>query len=416
MSLQKKIIALILMLIVIILGIGLWNMSDSSNVIPQESIPVTSIEGWVSSSAYVEAIKQFESKHPEYHIEVRVFRSPEQLYDELSAAISANAAPQFAEVGGLYGIPQLAESGMLLELDQHFSEELWTQLHPALVTAFKYEGKIWALPLGGEIPFVYYNQNMFELAGLLESAVTDTSGMMQAASQLTFPPRASQSSEKWGLSIDKDVPWYLINWAYSSVEKELSAKWRVSFELWHEFVFGDKMVMKQLQHHLAASHFINGQAAMFISSSGKLPMLTQYIGGKFSFDGQPLPLLGDPPQAGYVTHARGMVLLPSQPEKVKAAEQLLAFMIDPELQASVLLPAGQLPANEAFITYVDPNADNSMMDALLSVRNELLALSPSPVQLKRWQQLMEISEQIELAEDADLSALVEQVLNVIHER
>lgn len=394
-----------------LLGIGIWFFSISKNAPPQESVPVTSIEGWVYTPIYAEWINEFDSKHPEYHIEVRTFRSPEQLYDELNAALSANAAPQFAEVSGLYGIPQLAESGMLLELNQHFSEELWEQLHPALVSSFAYEDRQWAMPIGGEIPVVYYNLNLLELAGIEEAAITDSAGMLQAASKLTMSPRGNASNEKWGLAADKDVPWYLINWAYANTGSHLAAaSWENSIQLWHELVFGEQQVMKQLQHHLAASDFVNGQVAMLISSSGKLPMLSQYIGGKFSFDWQLLPLLGDSRQAEYTANARGMVLIPSQPEKEEAAQQLLAFMLDPKVQADMLQSGGQIPAHEAFSSQLEDGRLTPMAEKLLSVRDRLRHLSPDGSQLMLWQQLMDISEQVELNEEIDIKQLVRNLL------
>lgn len=410
---NKKIIAAVLaVLAALLIGLGVWLVPYSKNVAEQESAPVTSIECWIYSKPLMEWIEQFQERNPQYHVETRLFRSSEQLYEELSAAISANVAPQLAEVGGLYGIPQLAESGMLVNLDERIAPEFWHELHPAFVLPFVYNQVHWALPLGGEVPVLYYNKNMFELAAMNESFITDPSRMLQAAAILTNDSKGSGNIENWGLAIDRDVPWYLTNWANSAHGSDGASRWAYTFRYWHELVFGQQQVMKQLQHHMAASDFINGKVGLFASSSNKMPLLTQYIGGKFTFDLLPLPLFGaanrDP---HYLPRANGFVVLQSDADKEQVSLRLLEFMISLEVQKQLLLQSGKLPVLNAAADQMAEDNPSPEWETILQMRNQLVEFAPDGQESGRWQQLISITEQLELIHDIELDPLVDELLS-----
>ncbi|CAH0117881.1 hypothetical protein PAE9249_00344 [Paenibacillus sp. CECT 9249] len=381
--------------------VSVWLLQTPNRVAEQETGAPVSIECWIYTKELVEYINEFEAENPEFHAEVRVFRSAGQLYEELSAAISANAAPQLAEIGGMYGLAQLADSGMLAQLDDRFGADAWLGFHPAMLAPFTYNQYRWALPVGGEVPVIYYNGDMARHADLNPSSfVSNVYGMTQAAKKLTVDINGDGIVEHWGLAVDSDTPWYLLNWAGSASSPRGEDSWLRAFRMWQQFVFEDE-VMKPLQHHFALSDFIDGDVGMLISSSRKMPLLDRYIGGKFQYGVLPFPLFEG---QQWTPNASGLAMLRALPEQERLALRLMEYMTNIDAQLGMLQRTGKIPSRLAAIDRMAlDEALGPRERTVIRLQRDFASMFPSADDMERWERLAEITEKLESNAELELA-------------
>ncbi|TCZ74621.1 extracellular solute-binding protein [Paenibacillus albiflavus] len=384
-------------------------MHNPNRVIDQEVKVESSIECWVYTKELAEYMKDFEKQNPQYNVEVRGFSSAEQLYEELSAAISANAAPNLAEINGIYGVAQLADSGMLISLKDHLAPDVWQKLHPAFVSQFTYKEAYWALPIGGEIPVVYYNANLAKHANLdLNQRLGDLAQLKYTAEKLTIDVNKDGEPDIWGLGVDSKTPWFFMNWVNRhNLLDDRNEAWLVPLHLWQQLVF-DYRVMKPLHHQLALSDFINGNVGLFISSSSRTLLLDRYIGGKFSYNVLSFPIF----EGGQIIpNASGLALIHSSSEKMQSATRLMEYVIDLKQQKSMLQHTGLIPASTEAIDLLISNEDTSSKEqAILEMQKQFMRITPNRSDYDRWEKLKEIIEKLESQAGLELEPLMNELV------
>jgi len=392
-------------------GRMLWTLKQPEREPKKTPVPLT-IESWIYTGQLNDYMRSFEALHPQYHIEVRTFRSQAQLFEELSAAISANAAPDVAEIGGLYGVAQLADSGMIVPLDEKIGAGLWTDLHPAFVSQFTYKQYRWALPFGGEIPAMFYNADLAGHARLtFAQEGTSFPETMQAAKKMTLDVNGDGVTDHWGLAIDTDVPWYLFNWSLNGSNPfgDRDTVMRM-LRSWQQLTAGYQ-VMEPSRHRFALSRFIDGKVGILISSSRKVLLLDQYIGGEFSYGIAPFPLFAG---QNYVPNASGLVLLRTEPERERAALAMVNFFADAAVQDSLLRMTGKIPARRSVMERMltDEKAE-PWERTVLGTTNRLVGTQPNVNDIRRWERFSEIAERIELNSGMNLEWVAEELLEYI---
>ncbi|MCP3774222.1 extracellular solute-binding protein [Paenibacillus sp. MZ04-78.2] len=251
--------------------------------------PPASLSIWVYSKGWEDVVRAFGQSYPQIDVQIRSFRSYEQLYTELLASISAGAAPQLAEIHSFYGVAQLATTGAALPAGDVLTAGKPMFL-PAFSAAFRYQDKDWAVPFGGSVPVLYYREEPFKRMAGRAPALGTWEEVRQTLSLAKEPPGEEVSKGYGTMTVDKELPWFWASLSYAPKESGASAaeRTRSALELWRNLTHESKL-MKPLQHDTAASDFINGKAGMYVGSSDKLPTVERYIGGKFSFDLAKLP-------------------------------------------------------------------------------------------------------------------------------
>jgi putative chitobiose transport system substrate-binding protein len=108
-------------------------------------------------------IARYEAEHPNVEI-VWVDVPGADVAQKYLTAISAGMAPDVANV---YGLAQLAELDVLLDLNEYISEEDKAAYFPDMIEALTFNGKLLGLPWygGGAAPIIY-SRAVFEEAGL----------------------------------------------------------------------------------------------------------------------------------------------------------------------------------------------------------------------------------------------------------
>src|ERR1700678_2142392 len=110
----------------------------------------------------------FRKLHPEIDLHVEYIPGGKNHINKLMAAVAAHAPPDVTTLD-VIGTAQFATIGALMPLDaivaahpdlapDHFS--------PGQVKAGQFDGKLEALPFGGDVSVIYCNRDMFRAAGL----------------------------------------------------------------------------------------------------------------------------------------------------------------------------------------------------------------------------------------------------------
>ncbi|SFL25465.1 ABC-type glycerol-3-phosphate transport system, substrate-binding protein [Paenibacillus sp. 1_12] len=384
------------------------NMNQSSGV-NSESDRATAISIWLYSEGLEAYVNEFKQLHPNIDVDVRYFRSSEQLFTELMASISANAAPQLAELHSYYGIPQLVDTKAVIPTE-HTRIEGGSQLHPTFTAPFHYEGVDWAVPFGSGLPLIYYRQEL--LKHPQERSFTSWEQIVQAAQQPQSESSDTVGNAHWGLAMDNELPWFMDNLSFTSEyngdKNPLFKRSRLESALtsWSDWVHLSG-ILKPLVHRRAASDFINGKVGIFLSSSEMLPTVERYIGGKFQFDAGRMPILA---QQGIVPEIHGMVLLHAAAPKVQAAQSFMAYLLLEQTQASLWRNKGLIPSrSDVLVKLQEEEAWSQRQKMILDSARMLAVKSPSVNDYDQWMSIQALIEQLEQNKDVNLNKKLEEI-------
>ncbi|MBW7459618.1 extracellular solute-binding protein, partial [Paenibacillus sepulcri] len=285
-------------------------------------------------------LTEFQSRHPGINIEVRVFRSEEQLHEELLAAISAHMPPHMAEISSSSGIAGLAATGELAAFDDQLSKDEKGAIDPGFTGTFEVGGQLWAMPYGAVVPLLYYNENLLGFSGISSGVKSLTwDEMVKMGLKMTRDVDDDGVTDIWGLVADQDSPWYLRSAVDSGGSGSADAAGH-AFRLWHDLVYSYRL-MPPLKHHMALSDFIDGTAGMLLAPSDSRTMLEQYIGGTFGFGVLPFPQIqGSSPTPAQVS---GFVMLKSNPDTEHIVRQIVSYLLEPDIQKRLLNETAKIP-------------------------------------------------------------------------
>jgi multiple sugar transport system substrate-binding protein len=267
-------------------------------------------------------LESFKKAHPGMRIRAER-KSPDDSYsDVLLQEFSAGTAPDVIfvssdHVGVLGRAGKLADLGPFLKAEGPALRE--ADFFPAVIDAFKVEGKLLVLPRDiAPVSCVYYNKALFDAAGLpYPKDDWDWEGFRAKAAQLTRR-NADGSVEQWGFADD----WNLVDaWVmagggsmldhpvrpkrFSFAEPAALAGVQFRYELLHK----DKvMPFSSDSQALSGGNmalFQNGKLAMFHSGLWKVPSFRPI--SRFKWDVAPLPLRRGT-QGAYITGGSGYAM------------------------------------------------------------------------------------------------------------
>jgi multiple sugar transport system substrate-binding protein len=222
-----------------------------------------------------ELCARFEAEHP--NIRVEIINEPgDRAMDKLQQMVAAANPPDVMSIHGAYFIP-MAANGALLDLDSLIeggSSFDLQDFYPQLVELCRYEGKLYSLPRYASVYVLFYNEDLFDSAGLgYPDKTWSWDDYLAAARKLTVddpdPERRRFGTviDFWGARI---YPWI---WAsggdildaggrrslLDSPESQEALQFLV--DLRHKWHVCPPTTMAERRQNIAM--FVNGQVAMF---------------------------------------------------------------------------------------------------------------------------------------------------------
>ncbi len=286
-------------------------------------------------AAYQALVEAFHAAQGDVRVELRYVPDQAEYRRRLAADFSAGAAPDvmllnyrrfatFAGQGGLAPVgPYLADSTALDEAD----------FYTPVIDAFRYDGQLWCIPQNVSSLVIYYNQDLFDAAGLPYPGDDWTWGdFLAAAQQLTIDTDGDGRPEQYGVGIEPnlnrlapfiwqaggelvDDPANPTRLALDSPEALAALQWFVNLQTEHG-VAPDAIAASA---ESSESRFQNGTLAMYFNSRRGVP--TYRTISDFTWDVAPLPRGAQPAS---VLHSDGFCMAATAKNK-DAAWRFIEF-------------------------------------------------------------------------------------------
>ncbi len=153
-----------------------------------------------------ELIAEFERQNPDIKVEYQWFSSGE-YQDKLETLFVAGLAPDIATMSWFQNIPGIVR-GLYVDLLPYIARGGLdvNDFFPVMLDHWRYEGGLYAMPMHGDTVALFYNQSLFEEAGLVDpnvlydSSSWDWEAMLDVAKRLTQDPNGDGAPDQWGMS------------------------------------------------------------------------------------------------------------------------------------------------------------------------------------------------------------------------
>ncbi len=186
------------------------------------TISILDFGGEADKKIYSDAHERFKKKYPNVTIEDNFV--PVSTWSEFSNKVAADVAgghsPDIINIA-IEGTRLIVKKGLLVPLDEYINndpggKELIADVAPALIDAFKVDGKMWQVPHSWNNMVIYYNTKMFMDAKIEPPKETWTwDDFLAIAKQLTT---GSGENKVYGFGIPYFnfglTPWFLTKGTY----------------------------------------------------------------------------------------------------------------------------------------------------------------------------------------------------------
>lgn len=276
-----------LALAALVLGAGL--------TFAQTTVEVATWGGTEGIEILEDHIAQFEADNPDIDIELIHIPSAGDYEQNLATLIAAGAAPDVFFINNI-SLPGFAAQGAFLPLEQYASEEYLADFFPGHLDAFRYDGELMALPRDISNMVLFYNQDMFEEAGIeAPGEGWSWDDFMAAAQALTQDTDGDGNVDQFGFGYSN---FYLFwqPWVWSNGGRFFS-------EDYSEFTLNQGAALEGLEYYVglrcdsnvaptgeqaaersASSMFAEGDAAMIVDGRWRVAPLLSSESVDFNWD------------------------------------------------------------------------------------------------------------------------------------
>lgn len=318
-------------------------------------------------AAYQNLVEAFEGSHPTIDVQLRHIPDQADYRRRLATDFSAGGPPDvmllnyrrfaaFAQEGGLEPLGPYLSASTSIESTDFYHEAM---------AAFQLRGQLWCIPQNISSLVVYYNQDLFEAAGLAYPADDWTwDDFLAAARRLTRDLDGDEQVDQYGLGLEPslyrlapfvwqaggelvDDPVRPNRLALDSPEASAAFQWFVDLQVREQVV--PSAIAEAAES--SQSRFLNGRLGMILNSRRGVP--TYRTIKDFVWDVAPLPRAR---QAAGILHSDGYCLA-AQSQHKDAAWSFIEFANSPVGQAIVARSGRTVPSLRAVAespVFLDP--------------------------------------------------------------
>ena len=350
----------------------------ASAAAPRTTLTLWHYLGSDTSSIFKSLVDEWNAGNPPVYVELSYGGNNRTMQDKLLAAIVAKAAPDMALMDQFW-VPELANSGALLNLDGRLTEaEEQDFLAPARQAA-SFAGSMWTMPFGMSNQALYYNKDMFKAVGLDPNKPPTTWGeLVDYAKKLTRDVNGDGKVDEWGLS-------FPIQAGTGTVYYYITFLWQAGGELYNadytKVAFNSPAGVEALQFWMDLVHkhgvvplappaegFTVGRIAMELASSSTLETRQ----GKCKF---PIGVAHIPAGKNKVTGVGGnnLAIFKNTSAKEAAAWKFVKWMTSAEMNLKWSTMTGYTPLRDSVVNsqgykdYLKANPEVATMAAQMAV-------------------------------------------------
>ena len=344
----------------------------------QTEIEFATWGGTEDLAIYEDLIAEYEAENPDVDVVLNHIPSAGDYEQNLATLIAAGAAPDVFFINNI-SLPGFAAQGAMMPLGQFATDAFLEDFFPGHLDAFRHEGDLMAIPRDISNLVLFYNQDLFEEAGVeTPSAGWTWDDFLAAARELTQDTDGDGEIDQFGFGYST---YYLFwePWVWSNGGRFFS-------EDHAEFTLDEGAALEGLQYYVdlrceenvaptteqaaernAASMFADGDAAMITDGRWRVPPLNNNPAVDFTWDVAPFP----EGEAGSIIDVDGSGwAISSTSDAPEEAWEFIEFVSSPEAmarwtEAGIIIPARRsVGTTEAFITPdVAPASDEVFIEA-----------------------------------------------------
>jgi multiple sugar transport system substrate-binding protein len=365
--------------------------------------------------AYQSLVDAFSEKYPDIAVEMAHIPSQGDYRTRLATDYAAGTPPDVSFMNYRhYGA--FAAKGLLEPLAPYLAESDLIQpddFYPIALDAFTWQGELVCMPQNISSLVVYYNQDLFDAAGLPYPADDWTwETFLNTAVTLTQDTDGDGQIDQYGLGIEPSIqrlaPFVWQNGG--QVVDDDAHPTRLFLDVFPALEALEWFTALQTEHHVvpdriaetaqdSESRFVAGTTAMYLNSRRSTPTFREIE--KFTWDVAPLPR-GQ--QAAGVLHSDAYCLSATAQDK-EAAWKFIEFANSPEGQTIVAQAGRTVPSLTAVAespAFLDPAQPPSRSRVWLDTADTLRLV---PI-VSTWEEIESVAdEELERAFYGDISPL-----------
>lgn len=220
-------------------------------------------------------LQEFEKQNPE--IDVKVMHIPDKYFQKVHALLAANLAPDVMFLNNI-NFPVYASNEAFLDLEpflQASTAVSASDFYPRILDGFRWEGQIQGLPRDASNLVFFYNQDLFDQAGVpYPNADWTWEDMLHKAQQLTQDADGDGHPESFGVSFHK----YFLFW--------FPYVWSAGGDIFNpqrnQFVLNQSEALQGLQFHADLRHRYH--VAPTAAEAGSLSMSQMFMQEKLAMN------------------------------------------------------------------------------------------------------------------------------------
>lgn len=334
----------------------------------QTEITFATWGGTEDIAIYEDLIAAFEAEHSDINVTLNHIPSAGDYEKNLATLIAAGNAPDVFFINNI-SMPGFAAQGAFLPLGEYVADYDLDDFFPGHLDAFRYDGDLLVIPRDISNLVLFYNQEMFEEAGVpLPDEDWTWDDFMSAAQALTKDTDGDGVVDQWGFGFS--TFWLFWQpWVWSNGGRFFS-------EDHSEFTLDEGAALEGLQYYVdlrcdanvaptaeqaadrsASSMFAAGDVAMIVDGRWRVAPLNSEGGADFVWNTALFPA----GSAGSIVDADGSGWgISSTSDNPDAAWEFIEFVSSPEAmarwtEAGIIIPARRsVGITESFVVPDSP--------------------------------------------------------------
>lgn len=324
-----------------------------------------------------EILQAFNKAHPDIKVE---FRASYKDYEDaaqrvLREGITGNVPDVTFQ--GLNRVRILADKGIAQPLDGFIAGEKdfdAAGYHSGMLQAGAANGKVYGLPFAISLPIVYFNMDLVKKAGVDENSLPTTwDGIIALGAKIEAQGEADGVMTEWAITGN----WIWQAMVFANGGSMLNA---AETEVAFDGAAGKKAIgtlarlateakSPNLSPNEMRAAFAAGKLGVMVTTTARLNVITQQVGGKFALKTGNYPDLQ--PGVSHLPAGGNVALITAKDkDKQKAAWQFLKFWTGPEGGAIMVKTTGYMAPNN--------KAADLLKDFYVNNPNQAVALSQLP--------------------------------------
>lgn len=334
------------------------------------------------SYLFEEFKKTEEGKNVEFNFEE--IPTTDAYNQKIKLLISSGDLPDIVFNGGNNITELAAKSGKVADLTPYFEEDAeWKALFDDTSLEFNtVEGKIYGVPVSKEISYIYYNKELFKQAGIdaPEVAFASWDEFFAACDKLKeagiTPVGMDSADSGWltnlwmsaliGTAGDAGNQWMntMYPTGFNTPEVEKAAE--TIQKMFKEYTTADAVGGK---YDPMATHFFNGEVAMFPNGPWMIPDFSQEEKAPEGFYDK-VGIMLMPGNGMEMVPTPGDMVGATEEDKIKAAVAFLKFETTPENQIKALEMTGLQPVSNNLDIPAELTESDPLMAEVLEIQNK----------------------------------------------